>query len=87
MNAVGPENDDHIVYAASVCSPFVLAWGVHGAHLSRDRRVVANLRASGYPSFKALGVTVHGHPKHPLYRPIKAELVSISPFLTHNDHS
>jgi hypothetical protein len=59
---VGPANDMHILAAARTAERIVLAWGTCGAHLGRDRTVLAML-----PDADCLGTTKHGHPKHPLY--------------------
>ncbi|MFV0512371.1 MAG: DUF1643 domain-containing protein [Jhaorihella sp.] len=63
---VGPDNDAAILAGAGWADQVVAAWGTHGAHLDRGRRVEALLRATGQPLFH-LGLTRDGHPKHPLY--------------------
>ncbi|MDF0601808.1 DUF1643 domain-containing protein [Psychromarinibacter sp. C21-152] len=63
---VGPENDAAIVDSAPWADRIVCAWGSHGAHLDRGPEVERLLRATGLPLFH-LGLTKHGHPKHPLY--------------------
>ncbi|MDG1519000.1 MAG: DUF1643 domain-containing protein [Yoonia sp.] len=65
---VGPGNDDAITQAAAWADTIVAAWGTHGAHLARGPAVEAMLRGAGH-ELSALGVTKHGHPKHPLYIP------------------
>ena len=63
---VGPGNDaaitDGIIWADRV----IAAWGTHGTHRDRGAEVEAILRDSGQSAYH-LGLTKHGHPKHPLY--------------------
>ncbi|HKL69022.1 DUF1643 domain-containing protein [Salibaculum sp.] len=63
---VGPENDQAIRAGADWADRVICAWGSHGAHLDRGARVEALLRATGAPLLH-LGLTKHGHPRHPLY--------------------
>jgi len=44
----------------------IAAWGTHGVHLERGTQMAAMLHATGKPIF-TLGLSKHGHPKHPLY--------------------
>lgn len=53
---------------------WVAAWGVHGSHLDRDRRVRDLLAAAGAVRLRCLGTTRDGHPRHPLYVPASTEL-------------
>lgn len=66
--AVGPtggkENDNAILAAAMTSGCVVCAWGVHGVHMNRGKRV-AQLLAEFEPV--CLGLTREGQPKHPLY--------------------
>ena len=62
----GPDNDAAIAQSAQWADRIVCAWGSHGAHLGRGPQVEALLRASGTPLFH-LGLTLGGHPRHPLY--------------------
>lgn len=66
---VGPENDDWIAKASQTADMTVVAWGVHGCLLERDREVLAQL---GDPH--CLGTTKSGAPRHPLYMPSNAPL-------------
>ncbi|MCF6233805.1 MAG: DUF1643 domain-containing protein [Rhodobacteraceae bacterium] len=63
---VGPGNDaaisDGIIWADHV----IAAWGAHGTHQDRGAKVEVILRNSGRSAYH-LGLTKHGHPKHPLY--------------------
>lgn len=61
---VGPENDRWLREIAGSAGVVVAAWGCHGTHLSRDRKVLAFL-----PQVSILALTKDGHPKHPLYLP------------------
>lgn len=63
---VGAENDAAIRDGAEWADRVICAWGSHGAHLDRGRAVETLLRDTGAPLFH-LGLTKHGHPKHPLY--------------------
>ena len=63
---VGPENDAAIADSAPWADQIVCAWGTHGAHLDRGPQVARLLRATGLPLYH-LGLSKHGHPKHPLY--------------------
>lgn len=63
---VGPANDAAIRDSAPWADRIICAWGSHGAHLDRGRRVEALLRETGRPLWH-LGLTQAGQPKHPLY--------------------
>ena len=54
--------------------PVVCGWGVHGEHAGQDTVVLGWLAEIGVRPF-ALGLTMGGHPRHPLYLPKMAELV------------
>ena len=61
---IGDNNDDHILSVARGASMIVCAWGVNGEHMNREAHLLERLR--GY-RLRHLGLTKHGHPKHPLY--------------------
>ena len=63
---VGRGNDEAIVAAASEAKLLVCAWGNHGAHRDRARRVVALLRRRGLDLY-ILKMNGGGEPAHPLY--------------------
>ena len=63
---VGPANDAAILEGAAWADTIVCAWGSHGEHLLRGPHVETLLRGTGRP-LHHLGLTKHGHPKHPLY--------------------
>lgn len=71
---VGPSNDTylarHAQAAAGAGAPLIAAWGTH-AQLAR---VDAVLALPGMGLLQALGVTLAGHPRHPLYLPATAQL-------------
>jgi len=63
---VGQGNDRAILTAAREAKLLVCAWGNHGAHLERSRRVIALLRGAGV-DLHVLKVNGSGEPAHPLY--------------------
>lgn len=63
---VGPENDATIKDGADWADTVIAAWGTHGIHRDRGPIVEAMLRQTPHPIY-TLGLTKHGHPKHPLY--------------------
>ncbi len=62
----GVGNLDHVKEAAQWADAVLAAWGVHGAHRGMGEAVLPLLRGSGTP-VRHLGLTKHGHPRHPLY--------------------
>lgn len=59
--------------------PLVLcAWGAHGSHLGQDETVLGWLVSAGIPPH-CLGMTQHGHPRHPLYVRADTELQAYTP--------
>lgn len=63
---IGPHNDTIIKEGAGWADQIIAAWGTHGAHLERGPHMETLLRAQGKPIY-TLGLSKHGHPKHPLY--------------------
>jgi len=63
---VGRGNDAAILAAAREATLLVCAWGNHGAHLERSRRVVSLLRSAGI-DLHVLKMNGGGEPAHPLY--------------------
>lgn len=67
---VGPDNDAAILescgWAGGQQDRIIAAWGTHGAFLDRGPTVERLLRAQPQP-LHHLGLTLGGHPKHPLY--------------------
>lgn len=67
-NPNGPDNDTVLIDTAAGAAQIIAAWGVHGAHLNRAAEVTPLLAQSPTPLYH-LGLTKHGHPRHPLYLP------------------
>lgn len=63
---IGPQNDDAIQEGAGWADQIIAAWGTHGAHLGRGPQMETFLRDQSKPIY-TLGLSKHGHPKHPLY--------------------
>ncbi len=63
---IGPHNDATIQDGAEWADQIIAAWGTHGAHMGRGPQMETLLRAKGKP-IHTLGLSKHGHPKHPLY--------------------
>lgn len=63
---IGEANDAAISESLLWADRIVAAWGAHGEHLGRGAQVEQLLRQAGKPVHH-LGLTKHGHPKHPLY--------------------
>ena len=69
MDPIGPENDEHILAAASHAPRIIVGWGADGALQMRDRAVLAALCQHAQRSVDCLGVVRNGCPRHPLYIP------------------
>ena len=67
---IGPENDEHIVRILEECKSrhgiAFVGWGNHGSFLDRATHVISVASTIGL-DFYCLGMTLSGHPKHPLY--------------------
>ena len=63
---IGPENDATLLAGVAWADQVIAAWGTHGVHRDRGPAVEALLRETGTPLY-TLGLSKHGHPKHPLY--------------------
>jgi hypothetical protein len=63
---IGPDNDAAILAGVAWADQVIAAWGTHGAHLDRGPQMAAMLQGTGKPLY-TLGLSKHGHPKHPLY--------------------
>ncbi len=69
---VGEWNDTYI-HGVSSCAAFtIMAWGVHGGYLGRDKDVKKLLSRP-----KHIALSKDGHPRHPLY--LKKALEPIEP--------
>ena len=62
----GPANDARLVEICRDAGLTIAGWGVHGTHRGRDAEVLSLLRGAGI-GLHHLGLTKHGHPRHPLY--------------------
>ena len=59
---------EHIFYQAKKHgTPILAAWGNNGSRGSRDRQFIQRAKHLGVPLI-CLGLTQHGHPKHPMAR-------------------
>lgn len=63
---LGPRNDAEIGRALDWTDDVLCAWGVHGSHRGRGEAVRQTVETSGKTPL-VLGLTKHGHPRHPLY--------------------
>jgi hypothetical protein len=73
---IGIDNDRHILDAGSIPDAVIVsAWGVHGTLHDRDVWVAGLISAPLW----CLGTSKAGHPRHPLYLPSDAPLVSFNP--------
>lgn len=70
---IGPMNDAILFEWRRRSDTIVLAWGIHGPHLGRDREVLKLFKNHKRGLF-TLGLTKDGHPKHPLYLPKTTKL-------------
>jgi hypothetical protein len=70
---IGPDNDRWIAHWTARCDRTMLGWGEHGAHLGRDRQVLAALNPE---KIFCLERNASGQPKHPLYVARKAAPLS-----------
>lgn len=69
LDPVGADNDQvitDVLTAAEPIGPVIVAWGQHGALHGRDRQAAQLLRRHDITPL-CLGLTKHGHPRHPLY--------------------
>ena len=75
VDPIGPENDAEILKASRWADKTVCAWGTNGTHLDRGTFIESLLRKENIPLFH-LGLSKHGHPKHPLYISYKINPIS-----------
>jgi len=66
LDPIGEENNQHILNALTRSEKVILAWGINGTLLNRDKEVIELLRQNDAPVF-ALQLTKNGHPRHPLF--------------------
>ena len=60
---IGPDNAAVLSCWTQAADMTIAAWGAHGDHNGQGREVAQTLPEQTYH----LGVTKHGHPRHPLY--------------------
>ncbi len=65
---IGPECDTALRQACASSAHILCAWGVHGTLMDRAAQVLTLLQGLAVP-LTHLGLTKHGHPRHPLYVP------------------
>ena len=63
---IGPYNDQAIQQGCDWANTIIAAWGTHGKHLRRGKRVKSILEKTKKKIYH-LGLSKEGHPKHPLY--------------------
>ncbi|MBD3665721.1 DUF1643 domain-containing protein [Sulfitobacter aestuariivivens] len=80
---VGADNDQALRDGADWADHIIAAWGVHAAHQDRGAAVAQMLHRLATPVFH-LGLTKHGHPRHPLYLPYHQQPVAWAPTDTPN---
>lgn len=61
---IGPDNDRSLVDMAKGAGVIIASWGIHGAHVGRDKKVMEMI-----PRLSVLKLTKDGYPAHPLYLP------------------
>lgn len=67
---IGPENDRAIYVTAKKAAMVLCGWGRYGCHEDRGPLMIQRLREVDPPlDPQCLGLTLTGHPKHPLYLP------------------
>jgi hypothetical protein len=76
---VGPENDEHILWAcrAPLLATIVAGWGCDKFSLSRATRVKTLIYGAAGRQLQCFRKSVGGRPYHPLYLPYAAHLVSL----------
>lgn len=75
---LGPENPHYVRKAIRESTEFVmLAWGAFLSNGEMPRMNVERWAADAHKNVRCLGVTMTGHPKHPLYIPKTAKPVPV----------
>lgn len=62
----GPDNRTAILQGMEWADTVICAWGTHGSHRNQGPLTETLLREQG-KALHHLGLSKHGHPKHPLY--------------------
>lgn len=70
---VGSKNNYYLQLATKRAALIIVAWGANGSFQNRNEEVV-NL-ISGQQPLYCLGLTKHGHPRHPLYMKNNTQLI------------
>jgi hypothetical protein len=70
---VGSKNNYYLQLATKRAALIIVAWGANGSFQNRNEEVV-NL-ISGQQPLYCLGLTKHGHPRHPLYIKNNTQLI------------
>lgn len=60
---IGPDNDRWLRTYCRDAGMIIAAWGADGSFMDRENSVCGMLRGQVH----CLGITKHGHPRHPLY--------------------
>ena len=71
FDPIGPENDRYISEAVARADVVIAAWGAHA------KRLRAKSVARHIPDAFALGFTIQGVPRHPLYLKSDAPLIHL----------
>lgn len=71
---VGPDNDRYLLEAIRRCDMIVVAWGIHGAFMKRDQKVLGLIEWADKTPY-CLGKTLEGFPRHPSRLANNTELV------------
>ena len=84
---VGLDNDKYISQGVRRADAVLLAWGNHGSHQDRDKKVL-NLMGDTINAF-CLGTTKLNQPRHPLYLSLDAEALTktLTRYLWHDLYS
>lgn len=83
VDIVGPENLERIFLALDQCDLCIVGWGTNGDFKDSGRNMMKFIEKNkpGRVPVRCLGVTKHGHPRHPLYVSGSAPLI---PFMYDN---
>jgi len=72
-DAIGPDNDKHLLQIMKDCHEVIVAWGAH-AKIGRAKKI-CDLAYSIGKQLYCLALTGKGHPQHPLYLRYNLELM------------
>jgi hypothetical protein len=78
LDPIGPDNDEHIRRLLIECRErngiAVVGWGAQGSFMARDE-AATKIAAEVGITFRCLGTTKNGQPRHPLYIPRSQSLI------------